>query len=200
MYTRIIHRKHRGRKYAVLLLIGIIFFITFRYVYKNYEPLFFNKTDHQSLIKDIAGRHCIDPCLLKAVIWQESRFKVNIRGKNGEIGLMQIRPEHGAVTDWAEKHKISRPCEGILFRPNINIEIGAWYLGRALRRWSSYKYQYELALSEYNAGLRGMQSWKPQEYDGEVTANITIPSTKAYIHAIMDKYQEYAEQRKAVNK
>ena len=196
MYTRMIHRKHMGKKYAVLLLIGIIFFIACWYIYRNYEPLFFAKTDYQPLIEDIARRHYIDPCLLKAVIWKESRFRVNIRGKDNEIGLMQIRPEHGAATDWEKEHKTKISCEGILFRPDINIEIGAWYLGRALQRWSTYKYQYELALSEYNAGLRGMQPWIPEEYDGEVINNITIPSTKAYIRAVMDKYQEYAEQRK----
>ena len=195
MYTAIRHRKHLSRKYAVLLLLGVIFVTVYWCMYVNYKhkPLFFAKTDYQPLIEDAARRHCLDPSLLKAVIWQESRFKVNTRGKNNEIGLMQIRAEHGAGADWAKEYNIDLPCEGILFRPDMNIEIGAWYLSRALRRWSNYKYQYELALSEYNAGLNGMQPWVPKKYSGEVIANITIPSTRAYVQAVMDKYREYTE-------
>lgn len=197
MYTNIIHRKHRSKKYFFLSLLFTVFFTVCWYLYRYYEPLFFAKADYSNLIEDAAQRHCIDPLLLKAIIWQESRFQANIRGKNKEIGLMQIRPEYGAVTDWEKKHKIKIPCEGLLFRPDLNIEIGSWYLGRALKRWSGYKYQYELALSEYNAGFKGMQPWVPKDYEGEVTEYITIPSTKAYIRSIMDRYQYYADRREA---
>jgi len=195
MYTKIIHRKYRNKKYLIFLLISLVFLSTCWYIYRYYEPLFFAKTNYSFLIEDVAQRHCIDPSLLKAVIWQESRFQPNIRGKSNEIGLMQIRPEYGAVTDWAKEHKVQIPCEGVLFRPDLNIEIGSWYLSRALKRWSGYKFQYELALSEYNAGLKGMQSWVPKDRDGDVVKHITIPSTKAYIQSIMKRYKYYAERR-----
>jgi peptidoglycan lytic transglycosylase len=195
MYNKIIHRKHRNKKIIIFILLSSVFFTTCWYMYRYYEPLFFAKTDYSNLIEDAAQRHCIDPFLLKAVIWQESRFQANIRGKNNEIGLMQIRPEYGAVTDWLNEHEAKIACEGVLFKPDLNIEIGSWYLGRALKRWTGYKYQYELALSEYNAGLKGMQPWVPRNYDGEVIEHITIPSTKAYIQAIMKRYEYYAERR-----
>lgn len=197
MYNKIIHHKHRNTKRIFFLVIFLVFFTVCWYVYRYHQPLFFAETDYSDLIEKAAERHCIDPFLLKAVIWQESRFQANIRGKNNEIGLMQIRPEYGAVTDWLNEHKETIACEGVLFRPDLNIEIGSWYLGRALKRWKKYKYQYELALSEYNAGLKGMQPWIPKKYDGEVMEHITIPSTKAYIQMIIKRYEYYAEQREA---
>ena len=197
MYTKIIHRKHRNKKYVILLLLFLIFLFFSWHAYRYYEPLFLTKADYTDLIEDAAERHCIDPSLLKAIIWQESRFQANIRGRNKEIGLMQIRPEYGAVTDWEEAHGVKISCEGVLFRPDLNIEIGSWYLGKALRRWTGYKYQYALALSEYNAGFKGMQPWVPKDYDGDVLEHITIPSTKAYIRSIMGRYQYYADRREA---
>lgn len=197
MYNKVIHRKHRLKKY--IFFIAVIFFVGLSswYLYQSYYPLFSTRVDYSPLIKDAAQRYEIDPCLLKAVIWQESRFRPNIKGKHNEIGLMQIRPEYGAASDWAAEKNIELPCEGVLYQPELNIEIGAWYLGRALKRWSAYKYQYELALSEYNAGLKGMKPWVPDTLEGEVVERITIPSTKAYIKSIMAKYQEYASRRQA---
>ena len=197
MYTQVIHRKHRGKKYIFLAGTFLLPALLILYIYQYYAPLFSSRVDYTPLINDAASRHGIDPCLLKAVVWQESRFQPNIRGRHNEIGLMQIRPEYGAASDWAAEKKIDLPCEGVLYQPELNIEIGAWYLGRALKRWSAYKYQYELALSEYNAGLKGMRPWVPDNSQGEVMSRITIPSTKAYIENIMAKYQEYAARRQA---
>ena len=195
MYSTIVYRKNRGKKIS-LLIFFILFGIILSLVYYYYSPqLFYKKTDYNSLIDDCAKRHSVDPALIKAVIWTESRFNPNARGQKGEIGLMQIRPENGAATDWAENKNLETPSIGVLFRPELNIEIGTWYLAQALRNWNGYKYQYELALSEYNAGRTGMKEWVPDTFDGEVVNNITISSTKSYVKSIMQKYQWYAERR-----
>ena len=93
---------------------------------------------YDTLILEISERHGVDPCLIKAVIWRESGFRPYARGTSGEIGLMQIMPDK-AVSDWARKHRRPDPPKGSLFTPRLNIEIGTWYLSRALRRWNSYK-------------------------------------------------------------
>jgi soluble lytic murein transglycosylase-like protein len=79
----------------------------------------------------------------------------------------------------------------------VNLEIGAWYLSRALRRWSGYKHQLELAISEYNAGPTGMKPWIPENHDGDVIDRITIPSTRQYVRSVLDRYHWYLERRKA---
>ncbi len=195
MYNTIIYRKNRGKKISLLVLM-ILFTVSLVVLYNRYSyVLFYGTPNYNSLIADSAKKYYIDPLLLKAVIWHESKFDPNALGKKGEIGLMQIRPEHGAASDWAEKNKVELPCPGLLARPELNIEIGAWYLAKALYNWEEYKYQYELALSEYNAGRTGMKPWVPNEFDGKVVENITIPSTKEYVKSVMKKYQRYTERR-----
>jgi soluble lytic murein transglycosylase len=195
LYNRVIYRKNRGKRFALFLFL-ICFVAALTYLYHEYAPVFFfAKNNYDSIISETAKRHHIDPDLVRAVIWQESKFNPNAVGSKGEVGLMQIRPEKGAVTDWEKRHKQKIKCRGILFRPELNIEIGTWYLSEAVKNWSGYKYQYELALSEYNAGRSGMKPWVPDTFDGKVVENITIPSTKAYVKSIMKQFQKYAEKR-----
>ena len=136
------------------------------------------------------GRYGVDPALVKAVIWRESRFRPYVRGKAGEIGLMQIMPDK-AVVDWAKRFRVPVPNRGALFTPRLNIEIGTWYLGNALRRWSSYQDRLVLALCEYNAGIRRANAWKPNEKNGSVRERITIASTRSYVDAVLDQYEDY---------
>ncbi len=193
MYTKIVHRKYQTRKFSFYIVFIVCLFFILPYFFYHYKEFFFGHLDYNTIINDAARRNNIDPLLLKAVIWQESRFKPNIVGTFQEIGLMQIRPDCGAVTDWERHWKVKIPCRGVLFFPELNVEIGAWYLGRALRRWSSYDAQIELALSEYNAGLKGMRPWIPTKRDAKVIDNITIPSTKEYVTGIMNKFHEYSQ-------
>lgn len=158
---------------------------------------FLREKSYDRLIKETAERHCIDPFFLKAVIWRESRFDRNARGNNDEIGLMQIKPRNGAAEDWVEIHNVQLPCKGVLFDPNLNLEIGAWYLARAFKRWEKYEHCDELALSEYNAGKKNAEKWAPLRLNSDVVNNITIDSTRRYVISIMSKYMEYASKRNA---
>ena len=112
---------------------------------------------YDEIILETADRYGVDPALVKAVIWRESRF----------------------------------PNRGALFTPRLNIEIGTWYLGNALRRWSSYEDRLVLALCEYNAGIRRANAWKPNEKNGSVRERITIASTRSYVDAVLDQYEDY---------
>ncbi|OGV37028.1 MAG: hypothetical protein A2X48_04230 [Lentisphaerae bacterium GWF2_49_21] len=189
MYQRVIHHRYRGKRFGILILIlTAVIFITWGLGRVTYD-YFFRKNTYDALIKEAARKYCIDSCLLKAVIWKESRFNPNAKGSSGEVGLMQIRPST-AAKEWAEFNHVDIEAEGILFYPRVNIDIGAWYLSRALKRWEKYEHREELALSEYNAGLKGMSSWRPKEYNGEVLSKIRIKSTKLYVSDIMKKYNQ----------
>ena len=137
-----------------------------------------------------AQKHGVPPQLVRALIFQESRFDPKARGGKGEIGLMQILPK-GAVADWAKYHKVPLPRENELFEPVKNLEIGCWYLGSALRRWKEYKCSVELALAHYNAGASRAKKWKPDTPDGEVLPRVTLPGTKQYIINITKRYRNY---------
>ena len=145
---------------------------------------------YDEIILEASARNGVDPNLVKAVIWRESRFRPYVRGSSGEIGLMQIMPDKAAV-DWAKQNNQPLPSRGALFTPRLNIEIGSWYLANAMRRWSKYKDRLVLALCEYNAGITRASAWKPVDREGDVRSRITISSTLSYVNSILAKYEEY---------
>ncbi len=145
---------------------------------------------YDDIILETSERYAVDPALVKAVIWRESRFRPYARGKAGEIGLMQIMPDQ-AVVDWAKRFRVPVPSRGALFAPRLNIEIGTWYLGNAIRRWADYKDGLALALCEYNAGIKRANAWKPVDKNGDVRERITISSTLSYVNTILSQYEDY---------
>ncbi len=196
MYQRVIHHRYRGKRFVILvLLLAALIAATWGLGKITYE-YFFRKNTYDALIKEAARKYNIDSCLLKAVIWKESKFNPNARGSKGEVGLMQIRPST-AAKEWAEFNNYDIEAEGILFYPRVNIDIGAWYLSKAMRRWEKYDHREELALSEYNAGFKGMSSWVPSNYSGDVIDRIKIKSTKAYVSDIMNRYNQSVLDRPA---
>src|SRR5689334_2407646 len=71
-----------------------------------------------------ARRYSMDPALIKAVIWQESRFNPEARGKAGEIGLMQVRED--AAFEWADAEKLRGFAHQRIFDPEANILCGTF--------------------------------------------------------------------------
>ena len=149
-----------------------------------------------STIQKTSRKYNVDPQLVRAVIFRESRFNPMARGDAGEVGLMQIMPNM-AVVDWARAYKRKVPNTFELYRPDLNIEIGVWFLAKALRRFDGYRGQLELALCQYNAGPTRAGNWKPPDKDGEIMERITIDSTRRYVEVICKRYQYYKERENA---
>ena len=145
---------------------------------------------YNAIILSAAIRYNVDPNLIKAVIWKESSFNPFVIGGKKERGLMQIM-EKNAVQDWANYRKCSIPPDGILYSPETNIDIGTWYLARCHKHWNKYKNSLALALAEYNAGYKNAKEWAPKNPEDSVTERIKFPSTKAYVKAILKKYDSY---------
>ncbi len=59
----------------------------------------------------------IDPFLVVAIIFKESSFRAQIKGKKGEVGLMQIMPR-GTLTRSITKESLTD------VRPNIRVGVG----------------------------------------------------------------------------
>ena len=155
---------------------------------------FCNDRLYSQEISAAAYRHGIDPELVRALIWRESRFDRNSRGSRGERGLMQIMPD-GAAASWAKAVKHAPVPASDLCNVTVNLEIGCWYLAAGLREYSDFKDGVQLALARYNAGPSKAAEWKPQTPGGAV--RITYPDTEKYVADIMQKYRYYREQKKA---
>ncbi|MBE6357462.1 MAG: lytic transglycosylase domain-containing protein [Lentisphaerae bacterium] len=159
------------------------------------DDLLYNGDEFSAEIREAAEKYQLPPELVKALIRKESRFNPKTRGKAGEIGLMQILPK-GAVAEWARLHKCKAPSEKELFEVKTNLDIGCWYLARAIKRWQDYRFGLELALADYNAGTKHAARWKPEKTNGEVLNRIDFPMTRKYVTDIMGYYREYILEKK----
>jgi soluble lytic murein transglycosylase len=144
-------------------------------------------------IASASTRHGVDPLLVKAVIWQESRFHPEKLGSRGERGLMQVTEP--AAADWVAAIGVETFVPGDLLDPKTNIEVGTWYLGRALRHWSGQQDPLPFALGEYNAGRSRVKRWSGGERISadEFDAAMDIPGTRAYIAAVRARYDYYRQ-------
>ena len=88
----------------------------------------------------------IDPFLVVAVAFKESSFRAKVKGKRGEVGLMQILPQ-GALTRTITRH---RKREKTLMEVRSNIRIGIGHLSYWQERCGEDRM--DVWLSAYNSG------------------------------------------------
>lgn len=131
----------------------------------------------------------VDPRLLSALIWTESRFNPASIGDAGEIGLMQVTET--AAREWAEAEEFDAFQKNDLFDPSVNVRAGTWYLSQAIQRWSHKKDPLPFALAEYNAGRSNALRWS-ENINGNARdfwEAITYPTTQRYIRDILTRYR-----------
>jgi soluble lytic murein transglycosylase len=119
-----------------------------------------------------ARENGLDPALLAAVIYQESKFRADAKSASGAIGLMQLTP--------STAHGIAVRTGGIAFQtsdlydPEINIRYGAWYLANLFDKYSEER----LVLAAYNAGQGNVDRWRSSGRP------IQFPETEAYVDQV----------------
>ena len=146
------------------------------------------------LIAEAGRRYHLDPALIKAVIWRESRFRPWIHGHAGELGLMQIR--EAAAREWAAAEKIPSFDHTACLDPGTNILAGTWYLKKALDRYPAADDPSAFALAEYNAGRGNVLKWEAgasATNRDQFISHIQFPSTHAYVLAILRRAERYRE-------
>ena len=161
-------------------------------VFEWVSPARFQQFD--PMIKSVAQAHDLDPMLVKAVIWRESRFDPHTVGTSGERGLMQVSEK--AAREWAAESRVENFNVDQLFDPKTNLEAGSWYLQRALKHWEQQAQPVPFALAEYNAGASRAQRWAGGNPGLEIPANdflkqIDFPSTRNYVDSITARYRFY---------
>jgi soluble lytic murein transglycosylase len=144
------------------------------------------------LILAAARRYHVEPALVKAVVWRESWFNPQVRGRHGELGLMQVTEI--AANEWAEAEHLKSFQAEHLLNPATNAYAGAFYLGKLLRRYPQTDNPIPFALADYNAGRTHVLRWSK----GAATTNsaaflaaMDFPGTRQYILAIMKRRLHY---------
>src|SRR5205809_1776074 len=149
---------------------------------------------YDGLIRSVAAEHHLDPMLVKAVVWRESRFDAQKFGTAGERGLMQVSEK--AAAEWARGKKVENFRVEELFDPKTNLEAGTWYLRRAIEHWQNQSNPLPFALAEYNAGPSRALRWAGGDDTKPVAAkkfldNIDFPGTRKYVDSIIARYKFY---------
>jgi soluble lytic murein transglycosylase len=162
--------------------------------YFYWEEHHVHENPYDPIITSVAHDEGVDPFLIRALIWRESRFIPSTHGSADERGLMQITPEAGQI--WAKANKISNFTPDNLYDPETNIRAGTWYLNRAIHRWSQANADDPItfALAEYNAGRSNALRWvdpaNPQDHNAFMQ-RITYASTRKYVEVILEQRAKY---------
>jgi soluble lytic murein transglycosylase len=134
------------------------------------------------VIRQQARDKDLDPALIAAVIYRESKFR-NQTSRAGAKGLMQILP--------GTAHFIARTSggtefeQGDLANPQINISYGSWYLRYLLDRYDG---NVVAAVAAYNAGHGRVDRWGGSAL---TVPDIRFPETEQYTRDVIDKRAEY---------
>ncbi len=111
-----------------LIVISVLFSAYGAYRFNRYWVHRFDP-----LIARQAAIYRLDPDLVWSIIYEETYFREWKRGKDGEIGLMQVTPV--VAREWATEtgmrdleREVSSDPKAVLSDPERNIQIGCWYL------------------------------------------------------------------------
>jgi hypothetical protein len=103
-------------------------------------------------VRAAAARNALEPDLVRAVIWVESRFDPRAQSSAGARGLMQLMP----ATASELARRMGRP-RARSFDPEFNVSAGSHYLARLLTRYDG---DLRWALAAYHAGPGNADRWK----------------------------------------
>lgn len=143
----------------------------------------------EDMIREYAIKYEIDHLLVLAMIREESRFNAWNESYAGARGLMQIIFSTG---EWiAQKLNLEDFNDEMLFSPEVNINLGCWYIGYLKERFSNDSI---LIISGYNAGPGITAKWL-ERYDrsdlDNFVENIPYSETREHIKKVMKSYQMY---------
>jgi soluble lytic murein transglycosylase len=160
---------------------------------------------YDGMIARQANIYRLDPALVWSIIYEETYFSPWKNGKDGEIGLMQITPAVGR--EWAAEtgmHDLERQAQspaGLLRDPERNIQIGCWYLEKIYEQYRDTSDPESRVIAAYNAGPSRAAEWSKvaegaRQLTGDEFINrIEIPSTRAYVSSIMERYRKLRRAR-----
>jgi len=147
--------------------------------------------EYEGAIRTSARRNDLDPALVAAVIYAESRFDAQARSSHGAVGLMQLLPETAA--------QIARETGGVAFvpadldDPRVNIRYGCYYLRTVLDLFGGDRVA---AIAAYNAGAGAVAEWEvAARAEGHPLrlADIPYAETRAYVRSVLEARKIYRE-------
>lgn len=162
----------------ISLVVGTLRFLCFLY-----------PNDYELTVKKYAKIYDVPEKIVFSVIKTESNYDKDARSSKGAVGLMQIM---GSTGEWAaEKLGIEKFSPERLYEPDVNIEIGCFYLSYLL---DLYSHDTKCVLAAYNAGPSNVDKWlldKACSKDGKTLEKIPYSETENYVKKVMGSIKIY---------
>ena len=136
---------------------------------------------YEQIVTGHAANYRLDPQLVAAVIYQESKFDADAVSSSGAVGLMQLLPETGQGIADRTGGEAWEPDD--LLNPELNVRYGSWYLRHLLDKYGDER----LALAAYNAGQTNVDAWR------ERGVGIQFDETRHYVERVQELKRIYAE-------
>jgi soluble lytic murein transglycosylase len=127
--------------------------------------------------------------LLQALMREESALDPRAISGAGAVGLTQLMLP--TAQGLAKRHKLRRPAQTDLMRPEVNLRLGSIYLGELLRRFDGNS---ALALASYNAGENAVEGWLRARGKlplDEFVEEIPIQETRGYVKRVLRSFAAY---------
>ena len=145
---------------------------------------------HEDVIRQQARDKNLDPALIAAMIYQESKFQDRTSAA-GAKGLMQILP--GTAKFIAHKSGGTAFELRDLGTPQINIAYGSWYLRYLIDRYGG---NVTLAVAAYNAGENNVDKWVRRaggDKNFDPKTDIPFPETRGYVASVIHHRKLYRD-------
>ncbi len=169
---------------GALILAVIIAMPTFRKAVSEFTlPL-----QYQDIIREQAAEKHLDPALVAAIIYAETKFDPRTSGA-GAQGLMQILPQTAEFL--AHRSGATTFTTADLATPQVNIAYGSYYLRYLLDEYGGSKI---LAVAAYNGGETNVNRWvaAARTRGRRFTIdNIVFPETRAYVDRVLQAQRSY---------
>jgi soluble lytic murein transglycosylase len=143
---------------------------------------------HEDIIRQQAADKHLDPALIAAVIYAESKFNPRT-SRAGAKGLMQLLPHTAAYL--ARRSGATNFSRADLATPRVNIAYGSYYLRYLIDHYGG---QVTPALAAYNAGISNVDRWQADarsDGHGVTLADIPYPETRAYVERVLRAQRDY---------
>ncbi len=190
---RAAQRRHAARRRRWLLSVVGVAVVAFAVVLAM--PLFRKAVDdltlplaHEDIIRQQAADKHLDPALIAAVIYAETKFDARTSSA-GAQGLMQILPQTAEFL--AHRSGATTFHVSDLGTPQVNIAYGSYYLRYLLDRYNG---NVVLALAAYNGGEANVDRWIAQSRENGrafLISDIPFPETQAYVRRVLQAQRDY---------
>ena len=140
---------------------------------------------YSDIIRQQANEKRLDPALIAAVIYAETKFDPRSSSAGAE-GPMQVMPQTALYLAHRSGATTFRLSD--LNTPQVNIAYGSYYLRYLLDHFRGNKVE---ALAAYNGGVANVDHWVTKAGGSLAVDGIPFPETRDYVTKVLNAQAKY---------